>query len=102
MFLMLSCHMTPTRIYSAVFSDLQSHLPHMPLSESPPQPGTHTLDIRAYRGLRLGELQVWSYPMGQYHMDQEGGAYAAGGAGRGREDPEITGRCQGSGSHRRP
>lgn len=60
MLLMLSCHMTLTRIYSTVFSDLQSHLSHMPPSGSPPQPRPHTLDMQAYRGLRLGELQAWT------------------------------------------
>lgn len=61
MLLTLSCYMTLTRIYSAVFSYLQEQLPQLLNAHSaykatrPSHP--FTSDLHAYRGLRLHQLR---------------------------------------------
>ncbi|OGE54824.1 hypothetical protein PENARI_c005G09155 [Penicillium arizonense] len=60
--LTLSCYITQTRIYSAVFAYLREHLskPSDPCSAHRPTHFPHSLmaDINAYQGLRLGQLQT--------------------------------------------
>jgi hypothetical protein len=63
--LTLSCYITQTRIYSAVFAFLRAHIskPSDPCSahgstHSPHSPHSLMADINAYQGLRLGQLQT--------------------------------------------
>jgi hypothetical protein len=63
--LTLSCYITQTRIYSAVFAYLREHIskPSNPCSahgptHSPHSPHSSMADINAYQGLRLGQLQT--------------------------------------------